>query len=81
MLRGVPVVGSRAGAIPEVLGDGAYGVLFEPGDEDGLVAAITRARIEGPGLAARALGHAREAFSVDRMVARTLAVYDGLERR
>jgi glycosyltransferase involved in cell wall biosynthesis len=81
MLRGVPVVGSRAGAIPEVLGDGAYGVLFEPGDEEGLVAAIARARVDGPELAARALAHAREAFSVDRMVARTLAVYDGLERR
>ena len=48
MLRGVPVVGSRAGAIPEALGHGAYGVLFEPGDEDGLVAAIARARIDGP---------------------------------
>jgi len=80
MLRGVPVVGSRAGAIPEVLGDGAYGVLFEPGDEDGLLAAIARARIDGPELAARALGHARETFSVNRMVARTIAVYDGLER-
>ena len=80
MLRGVPVVGSRAGAIPEVLGDGAYGVLFEPGDEDGLVAAIARARTDGPELAARALGHAREAFSVNRMVMQTLAVYDGLER-
>ena len=45
------------------------------------MAAIARARIDGPELASRALVHAREVFSVDRMVARTLAVYDGLERR
>jgi glycosyltransferase involved in cell wall biosynthesis len=38
MACGVPVVASRSGGIPEILGDG--GVLVEPGDEDPLVLAI-----------------------------------------
>jgi glycosyltransferase involved in cell wall biosynthesis len=38
MAAGVPVVATTAGAIPEVVGDGA--VLVGPGDADGLAAAI-----------------------------------------
>jgi glycosyltransferase involved in cell wall biosynthesis len=38
MRAGVPVVATRAGSLPEVLGDGA--VLVDPGDHDGLVAAL-----------------------------------------
>ena len=34
----MPVVASRAGSLPEVLGDGAR--LVDPGDHDGLVAAL-----------------------------------------
>jgi glycosyltransferase involved in cell wall biosynthesis len=41
MGAGVPVVASRAGALPEVCGDGAD--LVEPGDADGLAAALGRA--------------------------------------
>ncbi len=41
MAAGVPVVASRAGALPEVCGDGAD--LVEPGDPDGLAAALGRA--------------------------------------
>jgi glycosyltransferase involved in cell wall biosynthesis len=39
MRAGVPVVATRAGSLPEVLGDGA--LLVEPGDRDGLVEALT----------------------------------------
>jgi glycosyltransferase involved in cell wall biosynthesis len=38
MRAGVPVVATRAGSLPEVLGDGA--VLVEVGDHDGLVEAL-----------------------------------------
>jgi glycosyltransferase involved in cell wall biosynthesis/GT2 family glycosyltransferase len=38
MASGVPVVASRSGAIPDVVG--AAGVLVEPGDADGLRAAV-----------------------------------------
>ena len=38
-LLGVPVVGSRCGALPEILGDGA-GALFEPGRPEALASAV-----------------------------------------
>ena len=38
MRAGVPVVASRAGSLPEVLGDGA--LMVEPGDHDALVDAL-----------------------------------------
>lgn len=41
MAMGVPVVATTAGALPEVLGDGA--LLVEPGDADALAEAIERA--------------------------------------
>ena len=38
MKAGVPVVATRAGSLPEVLGDGA--ILVEPGEHDALAAAL-----------------------------------------
>ena len=38
MRAGVPVVATRAGSLPEVLGDGA--LLVEPGDHEALAAAL-----------------------------------------
>ena len=78
MLRGVPVIGSRAGAIPEVLGQGQYGALFDPDDVGGLAAAINTVRASGAAFAARAGQYARQTFAVDKMVERTLAVYEKL---
>lgn len=40
MRAGVPVVATRVGSLPEVLGDGA--LLVDPGDRDGLAAALER---------------------------------------
>jgi glycosyltransferase involved in cell wall biosynthesis len=40
MAAGVPVVATRAGSLPEVLGDGA--MLVDVGDHDGLVEALDR---------------------------------------
>ena len=78
MMAGVPVMGSRAGAIPEVLGDGAFGLLFEAGNTDGLAEAIRTLHAlpdRGASMADRAREHARATYTVDRMAERTLAVY------
>jgi glycosyltransferase involved in cell wall biosynthesis len=80
MLRGVLVIGSRAGAIPEVLGEGQYGVLFDPDDVNGLVAAINTVRASAASFAERARQYARQTYAVDKMVARTLGVYDQITR-
>ena len=79
MLAGLPVVATRVSAVPEVVADGDTGVLLEPGDVDGLAAALQALLADRE--RARALGdagkrRAREQFSVARMAERTQAVYD-----
>jgi glycosyltransferase involved in cell wall biosynthesis len=59
MGHGIPVVGSRIGGVPEMVVDGVDGVLFEPGDANGLaekVGALWRdpQRCREMGAAARA---------------------------
>ena len=79
MACGKPVVGTRTGGIPEVVEDGVTGLLVEPRDPQSLADAITtllkdealRTRMGAAGLA-----RVREQFTVDRMVAGTLAVYE-----
>jgi glycosyltransferase involved in cell wall biosynthesis len=84
MLRRVAIVGSSAGAIPEVLGGGKFGYLFRAGDAGSLANALTLAHDDVQGrkaLAERAYHHARESFSVDEMVRRTIAVYEETSAR
>ena len=55
---GLPVLASRIGGIPEYVADGRTGVLFPPGDAEGLAAAVRRLldhphRFRDMGLAAR----------------------------
>jgi glycosyltransferase involved in cell wall biosynthesis len=78
MWRDVPIVASRAGAIPEVLDNGDCGLLFAPGDVDGLVAAIRDVRGDPAAAAARVLRARRRVetiFTVDQMVTGVSAVY------
>jgi glycosyltransferase involved in cell wall biosynthesis len=74
-----PVVGTRAGGIPEAVRDEDTGLLVPPHDDAALAAAIVRL-LKDPALAARlgASGRQRAAeyFSVDRMVSETLHVYE-----
>lgn len=71
----VPIVGSAAGAIPEMLGDGDYGLLFDPDDVQSLVTALQAVPQRGAALAQRARADVGTRFGVPAMVERTLAVY------
>ena len=81
MACGKPVVGTNTGGIPEVVEDGVSGFLVEPRDPQSLAHAITtllqdealRTRLGAAGLA-----RVREHFTVDRMVADTLEVYESV---
>jgi glycosyltransferase involved in cell wall biosynthesis len=57
LARGLPIVGTRTGAIEELVGDGA-GIVVAPGDADALSAALARI-IDDPALRARFAGGAR----------------------
>ncbi len=79
---GLPLIGSRLSGIPEIIEDGVTGLLVEPGDVDGLAAALLRLASD-PSLAAR-LGAAARAgvedeFSLDRNVDRLCALFFGEE--
>jgi len=77
MARGVPVIASNVGGIPELVEHEATGLLVEnnPGD----VSAAMERIAANPALAARCAENARrqveERFSEDRMVRRTELVY------
>jgi glycosyltransferase involved in cell wall biosynthesis len=73
-----PVVGSRGGAVPEIVVDGETGYTFTPGDAGDLAARILDLLEHAE--RARAFGEAGyrrlvDEFHVDRNVERTMAVY------
>jgi glycosyltransferase involved in cell wall biosynthesis len=79
MARGIPVVASAVGGIPEVLTDGLDGILVPPADPPALASACIRLA-RSPALR-RSLGEAGRAtvaarFSLDAMVRSIEAVYD-----
>jgi L-malate glycosyltransferase len=80
LATGVPVIGSRAGGLPEVVRDGETGALCTVGD----VEAMSRAAIALLGDDARwhaastlAASDARERFSLDQVVGQYEAFYEG----
>lgn len=78
MATGLPQLGSRVSAVPEVVAEGETGVLVPPGEAPPLAAAIvllaTDAKLRDRMAAAGRARVARE-FAIDRMVDETLAVY------
>jgi glycosyltransferase involved in cell wall biosynthesis len=76
---GRPVVATRVGGVPEVVEDGATGLLVPPGDPDGLAAAMGRL-LQDAGMArdlgARARRRAAASFSLERQAERTLALWE-----
>ena len=81
MACGVPVVGSRSGAIPEIVEEGITGLLATPRDEVSLADAIEElARDEGlrKEMTANSLARAREKFNLERNAEDTLQIYESL---
>ena len=78
MLQGIPIIGSKAGAIPEVLGNGDYGILFDPASTEELVDCLRyaiRHPAEMRSLAEKAREYALRKYSVSRMVVQTIEFY------
>ncbi len=78
MARGVPVVATRVGGIPELVRDEVDGTLVDPGRPDQLAAAVL-SLLESP-QARRRMGEAarsriRDSFTVEAMVTRTQDLY------
>lgn len=77
----LPVIGSTAGAIPEVVIDGQTGYLTPPGEAAALVGPIEKL-LADPALRAQMgeAGRARleAAFSVEKMLRETIAFYEGM---
>jgi glycosyltransferase involved in cell wall biosynthesis len=78
---GVPIVGARAGGIPEVVHNGVNGLLVEPGSTQELYKAVYRLLSDEE--LARHYGHAGQElvaqnFSVKTMVEQYLRLYQGL---
>jgi glycosyltransferase involved in cell wall biosynthesis len=78
MACGRPVVATEVASLPELVSDGETGFLVDPRSVGALAAAL--ATLAGDGelrqrLGARGQERARTTFSLERMVERTLAVY------
>src|SRR5690606_39842146 len=82
MACGVPVIGSRSGEIPRVIGEA--GLLVAEGDERGLTEAIRALSGEAElrtGLGARGRARVLDRFANDRIAADTAMFYRTLLRR
>jgi glycosyltransferase involved in cell wall biosynthesis len=76
MGRGVPVIGSSSGAIPEVIGDA--GLIFPEGDATALAVEIERVRGDATlraAMSARGLARARQYYSQDVIMDQFVAFY------
>ena len=78
---GVPVVGSRSGAIPEIVEDGKTGLLATPLDPASFADAIERL-VQNPQLrrdmGQRGLERVRRDFTTERSIEAILEVYQSM---
>ncbi len=78
MARGLPVVASRVGGVPEIVEHGAQGLLFGSGSVAEAAAAVARLAKDEPlriGLGRRARARVRESYGAPRMVESYLGIY------
>lgn len=83
MAQRLPVIGSTAGAIPEVVVNGETGLLVPPADPDalaGAMAALLRDRLLRLYMGLNGEDRLETEFSVARMVDKTLALYTDLRQ-
>ena len=84
MAVGLPVVATRVGGVPEIVQDGATGLLVAPGDEAGLLAALNRLA-EDTALRAKLANAGREQvraqFTIEQMVRNLETIYEELLAR
>lgn len=86
--RGTPVIASRIGAVAEIVEDQRTGVLYAPGDVQGLIAAVHQA-VRHPHLWRQMGHHARDRFTTtysaaqncDQLLAAYAAAKDVYARR
>lgn len=81
MACGVPVVGSRSGALPELVAEGQTGLLATPRDEVSFADALETLARDEPlrqRMAHNGIARVREKFTVDRQVAETMRIYESL---
>jgi glycosyltransferase involved in cell wall biosynthesis len=82
MACGVPVVGSRAGAIPEVVEDGETGLLVSPRSAEAMadaIATLAGDQEKRKRMAQNSVVRVRNHFTLEKAVAETLRVYDSLK--
>jgi glycogen(starch) synthase len=84
MIYARPVIGCRAGGMPEVIADGETGLLAEPGDVASLVVCMTQL-LEEPALRVR-MGRAgrqryERLYTPERMAREVLAAFAEIESR
>lgn len=78
LARGVPVLASRRGGLPEIIEDGVTGWLYDPDDPNGLIEALSRVLADRPRLgdfASRGLRYARR-FAPEYQIAAYVDVYE-----
>ncbi len=81
---GVPIIGSRAGGVPEVVAHEENGLLIEPGDTKALLLAMKTILGDQPmreKMGQRGKAKVEQEFSVAQMVAGNLAIYRQLVGR
>jgi glycosyltransferase involved in cell wall biosynthesis len=81
MDAGLPIVATRVGGVPDLIEDGVHGRLVEPGDAEGLAAAIVellRDRGRAAELGARARERRRAEFDLSGTVRALEDLYERL---
>ena len=79
LATGVPVIGARAGGLPEVVRDGVTGALCEPGDVEGMAHAALALLSDDErwrATSTRAAADARDRFALDAVVAQYESFYE-----